>query len=278
MPNDTEDIVLNINHTRMAAALAEYKEVVAQFRNLTDIRFKLLTYLPLGTVAAVVVSKESQMTTQPAVALFGFVATLCIATYNKRNDQHYDELVARAAELEQQELGLTHGSFSQRPTSWLKYGPVPVEHRWPIGGIYAAATALWAYLFFKALVEENVPLPFAHLTMIIAPALVILGWLALRYIESFRRKRLRRAVLAVMDTLVATRPDTESPKRIVELAELISAKECLLGVDKKKAIRRLSYHWSAYTVTQDVASSSLLLSEVVDLPARWIRDIWTGRR
>ena len=32
-------------------ALAEYKEVLTQFRKLTDIRFKLLTYLPLGTVA-----------------------------------------------------------------------------------------------------------------------------------------------------------------------------------------------------------------------------------
>lgn len=42
-----------------AIALAEYKEVVTQFRTLTDIRFKLLTYLPLSTVAASVFVQAS---------------------------------------------------------------------------------------------------------------------------------------------------------------------------------------------------------------------------
>src|SRR5579864_7086824 len=117
-------------------ALAEYKEVLTQFRKLTDIRFKLLTYLPLGTVAGAVLTNE--MVKQPAIPAFAFVVTLCIATYNKRNDQHYDELVSRAAELER-ELQIEHGSFSSRPKPWLKYAFVPVEHRWPIGLIYAAA-------------------------------------------------------------------------------------------------------------------------------------------
>src|SRR4029077_18400058 len=102
-PNDSEKDVI----------LAEYKEVTAQFRALTDIRFKLLTFLPLGTIAAVYLSKDGQLPNEPAVAAFAFVATLCIATYNKRNDQHYDELVARAAELERDGLNLAHGSFSQ---------------------------------------------------------------------------------------------------------------------------------------------------------------------
>lgn len=92
-------------------ALAEYKEVVTQFRALTDIRFKLLTYLPLGTVAAAgFVSGTNDLLKQPTISAFAFVATLCIATYDKRNDQHYDELVSRAAELER-ELQIEHGSF-----------------------------------------------------------------------------------------------------------------------------------------------------------------------
>lgn len=50
------------DNRRTDIALAEYKEVVAQFRALTDIRFKLLTYLPLGTVAgAVFVSNGSRL-------------------------------------------------------------------------------------------------------------------------------------------------------------------------------------------------------------------------
>lgn len=84
-----------------AIVLAEYKEVVTRFRALTDIRFKLLTYLPLGTVtAAGLVSATNGLSKQPAISAFAFVVTLCIATYDKRNDQHYDELVSRAAKLE----------------------------------------------------------------------------------------------------------------------------------------------------------------------------------
>jgi membrane protein YdbS with pleckstrin-like domain len=111
---------------RKEIALAEYKEVLTQFRTLTDIRFKLLTYLPLGTVAAAVfVSPTNNLVKQSAIPAFAFVVTLCIATYDKRNDQHYDELVSRAAELER-ELQIEHGSFSDRPKSWLKYGFVKV--------------------------------------------------------------------------------------------------------------------------------------------------------
>src|SRR5262249_12668187 len=129
--------------------LEEYKLVVSQFQKLTDIRFLLLAYLPLGTVATVFISKDDLILNQPAVAAFAFVVTLCIATYNKRNDQLYNELVARAAELER-DLGLDHGSFAHRPNAWLKFGPVRVEHGWPIGLVYAAAAALWACILVGA--------------------------------------------------------------------------------------------------------------------------------
>jgi hypothetical protein len=139
---DRKDTALATLTDRREVALAEYNQVVNQFRALTDIRFKLLTYLPLGTAfAAAWVSKDKSLVMQPAIAAFAFVVTLCIATYNKRNDQFYDELIARAAELER-ELDIEHGSFMYRPRPWLKYDPVPVEHRWPIDLIYAAAASL----------------------------------------------------------------------------------------------------------------------------------------
>src|SRR5256885_190192 len=124
-------------------AVDEYGAVVAQIRALTDIRFKLLGLLPLGTVAAVLVSNTSAVVSSVPIAMFALVVTVCVATYNKRNDQLYDELIARAAQLER-DSGLVHGSFAQRPGRWLSYGPVGVEHRWPIGLVYASTVALWA--------------------------------------------------------------------------------------------------------------------------------------
>jgi hypothetical protein len=183
--------------------LAEYNQVVAQFRALMDIRFKLLAYLPLGTVAAVFLSKDGQLASEPAIAVFAFIATLCIATYNKRNDQHYDELVARAAEQERENLGLTHGSFSQRPGSWLKYGWVTVEHRWPIGMLYAASAALWAFIAVKSLVALYGQQTTATSTFeLLTPVIVIACWLLLHKMESSRREKLRNAILRLKDRLV----------------------------------------------------------------------------
>jgi hypothetical protein len=251
-------------------ALAEYKEVVTQFRTLTDIRFKLLTYLPLGTVAAAVfVPATSDLVKQPAIPAFAFVVTLCIATYDKRNDQHYDELVSRAAELER-ELQIEHGSFSNRPKPWLKYGFVPVEHRWPIGLIYAAAASLWAYLFTAALAKDQPGLIWMNFT---APALVIACWQALRYMESARSAKQREAVKYLMGQLLGPHVG-DSQGRLVETI----VAQPILGIAKDVAKRRVAYHWKEYEQKLDSRAASALLSAVIDLPARWIEDIWSGRR
>ena len=254
---------------RKEIALAEYKEVLTQFRALTDIRFKLLTYLPLGTAAgAVLVSKDSALVKHPEISAFAFVVTLCIATYDKRNDQHYDELVARAAELERK-LQIEHGSFSHRPKSWLKYGFVPVEHRWPIGLVYAAAAALWAYLFAAALGRNPAWLQF------VAPAVVIGGWLLMRSMESARKSQLRKAVKSLMKQLLETNGDAQAKQ--AELVDKI-AKRPILGIDKAVAQRRVQHHWHKYAEAANSTGASALLAAVIDLPARWIEDVWTGRR
>ena len=251
-------------------ALAEYKEVLTQFRTLTDIRFKLLTYLPLGTVAAAVfVPPTNDLVKQPLIPAFAFVVTLCIATYNKRNDQHYDELVSRAAELER-DLQIEHGSFSDRPKSWLKYGFVPVEHRWPIGLIYAAAASLWAYLFTAALVKDHLIPIWLQFT---APAGVIACWQGVRWIESTRSKTLRATVKSLMGQLLESNDDDLRGK----VVETIAAQR-ILGIDKEKAKRRVEYHWKGYAQERDARAASALLSRIIDLPARWIEDVWSGRR
>jgi hypothetical protein len=222
---------------------------------------------------------------QPAVAAFALVVTLCIAAYNKRNDQHYDELVARAAELEREGLGLPHGSFAQRPTTWLRYGPVPVEHRWPIGLVYAAAAALWTYILVKGLPIPSwylrvtgLPIPSCYRLALelLAPALVIACWRWLRYMERTARKQLRCAVRSLKHQLVTEGPPgKDAPQQVIRA---IVAKRKELRVCEKKAERRVLYHWQAYAEKHDERAGSGLLSAVIDLPARWIEDLWTNRR
>jgi hypothetical protein len=266
------------DNRRIDIALAEYKEVVAQFRALTDIRFKLLTYLPLGTVAAAVfVSNGSQLIDQPAVAAFALVVTVCIATYNKRNDQHYDELVSRAAELEREDLGLDHGSFLHRPQSWLRYGPVPVEHRWPIGLLYASAAALWASLLAAAITKRVCVTTPPVWPEVLAPAVVIACWGLLKWLEWKRKKDLRKAVKSLVKELVPESPMTPGGAQR-NLTNAITKHESLFGVDEEAAKRRVSYHWAAYQEKRDLRAASRLLGGVIDLPARWIEDIASGRR
>ena len=321
MPADDSKDQLALANFKKEIALQEYKIVVDQFRKLTDIRFQLLTYLPLGTAfAAAFVSKDKNLVMQPAIAAFAFVVTLCIAVYNKRNDQFYDELISRAAELER-ELQIEHGSFSDRPKPWMKYSffpfehrwrlwlkhsSVPVEHRWPIGLIYAAAAALWACLFVDAIAKDQswlaptAPLvtwltSSAWVTSLkstalvawlkcalvtwrkpVAVAVVIACWRGLRRMERACEENQREAVKCLMNQLLWSKCATLNDTR-TELAKTI-AEEPILDVGKKKAERRIAYHWDEYNQKCDPRAASALLAAVIDLPARWIEDIWSGRR
>ena len=61
-----------------------------------------------------------------ASTLTGLAVTIGLLTYNARNDQLYDELVGRAAEIERR-LGLPDGAFATRPTSWLRFGAWSID-------------------------------------------------------------------------------------------------------------------------------------------------------
>jgi hypothetical protein len=81
------------------ARIKEYEIVVAQFRELTGIRFKLLGLLPLGSIGTIIAVKASGNEILPVVGLFGAVVSVALFVYNLRNDQLYDELVSRAAQI-----------------------------------------------------------------------------------------------------------------------------------------------------------------------------------
>ena len=55
----------------------------------------------------------------------------------------------------------------------------------------------------------------------------------------------------------------------------------ILGVDEDdedKVRRRVAFHWKEYKENPDARGASALLAAVIDLPARWIEDVSTGRR
>jgi hypothetical protein len=144
---------------RQEALSKEYFEVCSNFRTLTDIRFKLLAFLPIAAAAAVAAltgnaSAEPRTAgTMLALSLFGLVVTIALATYNARNDQLYDELVGRAAEIERSS-GIPDGAFANRPGPWLRIPLLltewKVDHRTAVGTIYGASIALWLFGLAKS--------------------------------------------------------------------------------------------------------------------------------
>ncbi|HVU50152.1 MAG TPA: hypothetical protein VHL80_05680 [Polyangia bacterium] len=124
------------------ASLKEYETVVGQFRALTDIRFKLLGLLPLGTIGTMIALKDNTEV-NPLVGFFGVIITVALFVYHLRNDQLYNELVSRAGQIER-ELGLYEGSFTQRPHPSHALGAgLQIEHGWPVRLVYVGSAALW---------------------------------------------------------------------------------------------------------------------------------------
>ena len=110
---------------RRAALISEYSAVVNNFRALAEIRFKLLNLLPLASLAAAALKPGPRAPGSLPFALFGLAATIAIAAYNKRNDQLYDQLVGRAAEIER-ELGTPDGAYANRLAPWLSFRLLPL--------------------------------------------------------------------------------------------------------------------------------------------------------
>jgi len=91
--------------------------------------------------------------------------------------------------------------------------------------------------------------------------------------EGTRSTKQRVAVKCLMEQLLGSNDDDSQGK----LVETIAAQP-ILGIEKNVAKRRVAYHWKGYEQKRDSRAASALLSAVIDLPARWIEDIWSGRR
>src|SRR3954470_11243567 len=90
----------------------DYDQTTQVLRLLTDIRFKLIAFVP--TIAAFSVGlfgKPRPAIELLAIGLLGMTATLGILVYELRNSQIYATAARHAGELEQQ-LGFESGLWS----------------------------------------------------------------------------------------------------------------------------------------------------------------------
>ena len=203
---------------RQEALSKEYGEVCNTFRTLTDIRFKLLAFLPIVAAAAVAAltgnAAEQRPTVMLALSLFGLIVTIALVTYNARNDQLYDDLVARAADIERS-LNIPDGAFANRARPWLRIPLLiqwkivikwKIDHRTAVSTIYGASIALWLFGVLRSglyvFYGKNAPWWTNLVAIAIAIVLSVLGslWVkcqnkkARKHIEICARKAMHKAV------------------------------------------------------------------------------------
>jgi len=125
----------------------EYEQAWALVRMLSEVRFKLLAFVPTIAGAAVAfLSGDVHRHTRLAVGLVGAVATLGVFLYEARNTQHYGRALEQLRGLEQQ-LGLSLLALPPPPRA----AGVKLGQRFGLGVVYAAALAAWLYLVVWAL-------------------------------------------------------------------------------------------------------------------------------
>ena len=124
-------------------------------RGLTDVRFKLVAFVPTISGAAIAVLGHGRSTSELlAVGLLGLVATVGIVIFDLRNTQLLDYAVLRAQRLEERlglasifEPGRPGGLFIERPGRDLRFfGLAAVGHDRGLALVYSAAIGGWCYV------------------------------------------------------------------------------------------------------------------------------------
>jgi hypothetical protein len=134
---------------------ADYATTIDLIKTLTDVRFRLLAFVPTISGAAVALLSRGASSAQLiAVGAIGLAATVGVVLYEVRNTQLYDYAVHRAQVLESR-LGIVSvvdpsrfgGLYSERPARDVRlFGLALAGHDRALALVYAAAVGGWAYL------------------------------------------------------------------------------------------------------------------------------------
>ena len=133
----------------------DYDQTVDFLRGLTDVRFKLLAFVPTISGAAIGLLGHGRSAAELlSVGLLGLVATLGVVLYELRNTQLCDYAILRAKGLEAR-LGLSPvfggaaagGLFTERPGHDIQFfGFAAVGYDRALALVYGAAIGGWCYV------------------------------------------------------------------------------------------------------------------------------------
>jgi hypothetical protein len=289
---------MTIQEGRQAALLAEYAEVNNNFRLLTDIRFKLLAFLPL-LVAIVAAASGTSRGDNPrfdaemlVLCVFGLIVTVALATYNARNDQIYVWLVERGAHIER-ELGLVDGSFGQRPNTWLDIsfglGRWRVGHSSSVALMYSTATAVWlaGCLIAAGMLIWGDGLPPVAFGAAVALALILVtvGRASIRARKAKRRREIVDAAKVALKRvhLVLDRRSLDTraiDSAFVDACLQLTARDRGAAAGRAEIVKRIA-HYSRLDDAEralhgigrgDAAADVNYLTLIVDLPASMLLD------
>ena len=113
----------------------EYGATTDLLRSLTDVRFKLLAFVPtIAGTAVALLGRHVRPAELLAVGGLGLVATLGVVVYELHNTELYEYALGRAEALER-ELGMA--LLSGRPSH---------ARERPLALVYAAVLGAWTYL------------------------------------------------------------------------------------------------------------------------------------
>jgi hypothetical protein len=174
----------------------DYEQTVAGIRALTEIRFKLLAFIPplSGAAVALLTGTEVSSGTQGVVGGLGFVVIFGIVVYDQRNSQLYYTLIDRAIWLEGAvlrlptwEKGHRHGgAYAARPYGVRLFGLFEVSHSRGLALVYAVVLGTWAFPIARVLLS-------APGAAAVAGAVAVLFFVELERLQrEVRRSRPRR--------------------------------------------------------------------------------------
>lgn len=137
----------------------DYEQTCQQIRAFTDIRFKLLAFVPtLSGISVALLGNVPDPWTVLAVGLLGWFVTLGLVFYEMRNTGLYNAALDRAKLLEVS-LGMPlatpgkerGGLFIERPPTPRWFERLAVRHGQALAFVYSAALGGWSYIVANSL-------------------------------------------------------------------------------------------------------------------------------